>query len=426
MENVTVRKNKIVGSPNLSFISTHSDYLSRSLPDLSTGNLINDEVDELKQEIINLKLELQAAHNEIDNLILENNNLKKISLANQEIITTYKIICSEPASNKKCVTSKKKQLYRKMISESKHNASCSDLGLVLDVDKGEIEVAATKPVSKNLTSGTCNTITASAKECSNLSPIDGVHSTLDHSNESSNISLIGDVPSTIDHTQIIKNRNNIPLNKNTKPKILIAGGQQLTGLASALISSRRETCYQEYDILSVTKPYAPSEEILQSCKYIEDAPGNYVILCIGEHECNPYRLITNLSKTLQSFQKTNFVVINVTKNKCLNEKMLNNLIHNICYNFSNCIFLNIPKYFQYNKKVCLSEYCKRINYILDMQYYKEHFLSNNKIKGFLKSQQNDKKYINKARKGTIPYYFPIVKKCNIDNVSKNSNNLFFL
>lgn len=193
------------------------------------------------------------------------------------------------------------------------------------------------------------------------------------------------------------NKYKTPLNENTKPKILILGGHQLT-------------CYQEYDILSITKPYALSEEILQSCKYIEDAPGNYVILCIGEYECNPYRLINNLSKTLQSFQKTNFVVINVIKNKFLNEKMLNNLIHNVCYNFSNCIFLNIPKYLQYNKKACLFEYCKRINYnILDIQYYKDHFLSYNKIKSFLKSQQNDKNYINKARKGTIPYYFPFVK-----------------
>lgn len=73
---VTIRKNRTITSPNSSFISTHSDYLSRSLPDLSSGH-INEVMEELKEEIENLKKLLQAANNEIDSLILENNSLKK-------------------------------------------------------------------------------------------------------------------------------------------------------------------------------------------------------------------------------------------------------------------------------------------------------------------------------------------------------------
>lgn len=209
-----------------------------------------------------------------------------------------------------------------------------------------------------------------------------------------------------------------------KPQILILGGQQFTGLASELIHSRYNTCYQNYDIVAVTKPHALSKEVLKSCCNIEDSASNYIILCVGENDCNPYELITHLASTLQSIKKMNVIVMNILHNRFINEKLLNNLIYNICFNFPNCQFINFPMSLKYNKKNYLLECCKKINFILDMQYYKKRFLTFKNIK-CKKSASHMKRDLNVAKKGTIPYYFPFLKKDD-QNTNKNCNNLFFL
>lgn len=429
MEYVTIRKHRSVSSPNSSFISTQSDYLSKSLPDLSTGNLMSEEVEELKQEIEKLKQSLQAANNEIDSLILENNTLKRLSLENEEIITRYKNICANLGSTKKSISSKKRQ-RRKKNMQSKLNGSCSDLGLILNDEDITTEGAEIKlnskesfmPTSTKLVINDTNNTTEGAEI--------NLNSTEACSQPTATRPIVTDKNDGCSTTDGACNANDGQKNIFGKsqstfklnPEIRIIGGQQLTGLASQLIYSRRNTKYQEFNILSSTKPHAPTELILEPRGEIEDSPRNYIILCVGENDCNPYNILIHLSIMLQSLPKTNFIVLNVLRNNFLNEKLLNNSIHNICHNFSNCKFLNISLFFKYNKISYLAECCKKINFILDMKYYKDTFLtSSNKNIFNIKSQDNN--YINLAKKGTIPYYFPIVKK-SIQNICNINNHLF--
>lgn len=87
-QNITLRRHKttINESLNLSFTSTTSDYLAKSLPDLSSGCLDQDNYNLLKKEIDELKLKLSSADNEIDNLTMEINELKKITISQEKTI----------------------------------------------------------------------------------------------------------------------------------------------------------------------------------------------------------------------------------------------------------------------------------------------------------------------------------------------------
>lgn len=111
IENVTLRRNKtIINSPNSSFESTISEYSSKSLPQsLSTG-LNYQDFERLNEEIEQLKIQLNTANNEIDNLVMENSTLKKQTLEQKNTIEQLKNLCSGPTSStKKHSTAKKKK-----------------------------------------------------------------------------------------------------------------------------------------------------------------------------------------------------------------------------------------------------------------------------------------------------------------------------
>lgn len=402
MENVTIRRHQRQNISTSSFESINSDYLSKSLPDLSTGNILNEEIAELKEEVENLKRLLQSANDEIDNLISENNTLKKNSLQSEKQILKYKKICSNPSiSTRKSLSSKKKsKLKTKTIHSSipKLNLNFSDLALSIDDEAQTPDGAETKTVAETADDTTINT--------RNMGPNSKVATP--EVFQSTN-SVIGNVLSQS------------PIKK---PCIFITGGQQCTGLASELISSREDTKYEQYDIFSFTKPQAPSDEIITSCENITDSEKNYVILCIGENDKNPYKLLCNLVQILRSLPKTNFIVLNIRKNIYLNENLLNNLLYSTCNNFINCKFLNIMAFpsYKYNKKEYLLQCCKKINYILDMQYYKKKFLTINKINKNCKRDNSSRNYYVLAKPGTIPYYFPIIQKCSLSSkINKHLN-----
>ncbi|CAK1589497.1 unnamed protein product [Parnassius mnemosyne] len=79
--------------------STSSDDDLHSLPDISSYQ--NDREEELLKEIANLKLELEKAHNEIENLNMENTKLQKQILEKETLTVKWKKLFTEAMSTPK-------------------------------------------------------------------------------------------------------------------------------------------------------------------------------------------------------------------------------------------------------------------------------------------------------------------------------------
>ncbi|KAL4720422.1 hypothetical protein ACJJTC_013837 [Scirpophaga incertulas] len=131
-DNVTVRSKKAVySSPviqkskcitksfskesihNLSLSPTNTDIVSRSY-DLST-NMSLDILEELRAEIIELKSQLQITNNEMENIILENNGLRRQIIQIEKQNKILKEICTNPVpiSSAKDFIQKTKKIDRR-------------------------------------------------------------------------------------------------------------------------------------------------------------------------------------------------------------------------------------------------------------------------------------------------------------------------
>ncbi|CAK1595181.1 unnamed protein product [Parnassius mnemosyne] len=357
-ENITVRKNKtILNSPNSSFESTNSDYLSKSLPQLSSS-LSYEEFERLKEEIEQLRMQLNTANNERDNLIMENNTLKKQTAEQQNTITNLKKICSETqSSTKKNSTIKKQRCKVKNLNiVHRKKLDMSFIDLETKSSEGNTTEFATRNMSKN---GSSQVHKLNFKKCDQYKT-DGAILNLHEENK------------VINNQQPFK-----PIDNKTKSQLIIFGGQQFTGLATLLIQSRNNNQYKDYQVFSTTKPYATTEEILKSIYKLNDCEDNYLIICIGENDTNPNKIIIELVSMLKYLKKTKILVFNVLQNR----------------KKAKIEYTTIPKkgtipfYFKSCKNVHSGDNCQEVN----------------STTAFL----NKMEIVNTEthKKGTIPYYF---------------------
>ncbi|CAG4978968.1 unnamed protein product [Parnassius apollo] len=122
-ENVTIRrrhKTSLNESFDLSFESTNSEVRRHSLPDLSTG--YDSEEEDLKNELLLLRNELESAHLEIVKLSEENLSLKDALNKQKLKLQMYHRICSEPRTR---ATTPRKKMSRTLREED--NTSLIDL-----------------------------------------------------------------------------------------------------------------------------------------------------------------------------------------------------------------------------------------------------------------------------------------------------------
>ncbi|CAG4928707.1 unnamed protein product [Colias eurytheme] len=249
---VTIRKNRTTNMNHsiISNQSTDSDYLARSLPDLSTYNENCDG----KEQIEDLKSQLEAAHLEIENILLENSSLKKIIVEQKAAISRFKKICSTDFKivGSTSSTRKKPQKTRQeknVFRQQKLNMSCNDLQLY-----------------ENNTNN------------------DGISTKINFEPPDNSTSM---------------RRNSQPQHKpsqskpNNVPEILLIGSQQCKGLTLELIHSRYGTKYGKFYINSWIKPYAKTVSLLNSLDSFHDLPENYLVLCVGENDTNPYENTLN-------------------------------------------------------------------------------------------------------------------------------------
>ncbi|CAH1647860.1 unnamed protein product [Spodoptera littoralis] len=372
-QNVTIRKKGIMMNESLdcTFTSSHSthEYLRRSLPDLSTRDETNNA---LQEELLDLKIQLERAHNEIDNLLLENNTLKMQTVEQQKTIKQLKTICTSSPIKHKLNHSTPKG--KNKASQKNHNVP-SEANNSIDSLQDNCQV-----IEK---------IVAKRQQEHHIQSIDGAANLVTKTTQP----------------------------RTEKPQINILGGSQCVGMSSALLSSRTNTKYQKYRISSLVKPHAPSEEILSTCAELDDSDENFVIMCIGENDNNPNKVMIELVSFLKRIKKTNVIILSVLNNKHLNEGMLNKLLRNICSYFDNCTFLNVNanKHF-YSRKHCLIHTCKMLNYTIDNTYYTKTFLTHKqpaKNCTPIDKSSHKKNAEQEIKKGTIPYYFPLRKTKHI-------------
>lgn len=403
-ENITMRKKYIsLSSESLkSFETSHSDYLARSLPDISTV-LDENKLCELREEIKLLKTQLESAHAEIENLSLENSSLKKLVVEQQSTITQYKSIFSGSPDLKNSLRKKKGHrkseippLTHTIITANSEPSINSDIPLNTEPSlNSQKELRFDDPLIRGLPTNIDDSMTITK---------DGADRSF--TQQTLTNSLIPNDPS------LTKNRN-----------IYIVGTQQCKGLTLQLIKTRKNsiTKCQDYFISSLIKPTATSNEILKSTPMFqsESSTDNYLILCVGENDENPTSLLINLCIMLNNCKNLHVIVLSVYKNKYLNENMLNYTLKNICKSFPNCTFIKSRRFS--SKRIYLNDLCNQINMIIDTKDYNDNYLLYNKKINCTKSHLEVTSY----RKGTIPYYFPIIstKKSSYSNKNKPSEKL---
>ncbi|CAK1596325.1 unnamed protein product [Parnassius mnemosyne] len=129
LENITLRRTgrTRTKSDSQSNLSQHDNELltqimddtATSVPDMSKDDSYDQElITNLKKQVEKLTLQLSSAEEEIDNLTLENNNLKQSNEELQKINILYKKITNSPAKkSKKKIdeTSQSKQTQTKQL-----------------------------------------------------------------------------------------------------------------------------------------------------------------------------------------------------------------------------------------------------------------------------------------------------------------------
>lgn len=151
--------------------------------------------------------------------------------------------------------------------------------------------------------------------------------------------------------------------------MFVFGGSQCIRLSSTLRKSRVNSPYERYQIVSFIKPNASSEEILNSAKLFDISPNDRVLIGIGQHDSNRFKIMTELGEFLKLINCPVFV-LKIFKNNYLNETKLNNLLKMICMQYKKSRFLNFNFNYYSNVNVC-----NEINLKLDQFDYDSKYLS---------------------------------------------------
>lgn len=422
-ENITVRKrqDKRMNKTN-SDLGLEEDYETTSeeaLSAISLQNLSSEDIPlvmELENEIKNLKLQLQIANNEIDNLNEENFNLKKQITANEK---------------------KMRLLKTKRISELNFSNSSTPIQSKEKQSDVQRQSKISTPMKK-LSYNTENKYQENVKNMKN-STISKI--------ETANVSTNKYIESESKHQpeKMSQKRSNVQNDIKNKRNIFILGDNMVKGLATKLISSRNNTWNDLYKISALVKPQASTEEIFSYYyKGLKNkfTPNDKIILSFGSNDQNPYKILSQLSVILYKLRRFKVCIIPVLYNPYINTGLLNDLIYSICKNYDNCHFMS--RYIQehtysVSKKYVLRSITNNINNWVDMEDYHSTYINLNYLNKKNNNTETENKISNNnlnknfnVKRGTIPFYFKQQKenkkleikpprKTDVNNNTLNSN-----
>lgn len=361
--------------PDISLESTKSEINMRSL-DLSTGPDIS-LVGELKNELEDLKVELQSTHNEVTNLVLENGNLKKELKKVLEQLNALKDICVSPVSSQKSHATAARIKGRKLQVQSTPKPNNDP------ILKHNKQIQTDFPTNKPTLQGNI----CSQQELTRLPTVK--------------------LPTETRTTNIDNN-------------IYIFGGQQCSGLSVQLLKARHGKP-QQYNITSFVKPGATTQEILSTCTSLKPTEKDKIILSVGEHDKNPTQAMIELGATIKQFTKSEVIVLNVLESDFLNEHKLNSSTDIICNNFHNCTHLNVKnRDYRTSLANVLSDIIDQLDY--NRQYLGYNTRSNrcnkvHELQSLYVKNHDTRSAKSVINKGTIPFYFPKLSAVQKSNTS---------
>lgn len=412
LDYVTQRKKFIVNvSTDNSFSSLPSDEelgnnsettitLNRSYPELNTCNTMLSE--EMKEKIAHLEEKLNIADNEIVNILSENFQLKNKIIEYEQKIKHLTVICK--CTNTLQTTTKKnkrKSLQIKRNSQYQDNkhekdeCSYNALNIQKGLNDSMIEYNKERPVQERLTIAT------------NMNP--------------------NKCEVNTEETKVIN-------------KILIIGENSVSGLASTLSISRRESWNNSYSIFGYVQPNASSTQILNYCNNTQQdlTEKDIVVLGIGGHDDNPNLLHSNFCLILSKLTKCTVYIVPVNFNSALNELTLNNHLKLWSQNFKNCIFIESLNNALIRKKSYFTYLLtQKLNMLIDTRDYNSKFLSLKNCKDRKKISKNSIKPIKSDELNkstclstlvktpyTIPYFFEMMKKKASNGITLSDKTCF--
>ncbi|XP_050667075.1 uncharacterized protein LOC126966853 [Leptidea sinapis] len=338
--------------------STFRDVSTCSLPDL--GTVESSQVLDLKQDLATLSGQLESAHEEIAKLNIENTKQRKLIEENEKQIKLLKTLLSDG------------------------NSSINSTPLRTKTKKSKRTPSVKSSIQNNI---------ISHKAIEQI-PI--------------NLENAPAVPLNSEFNKKLAQKST-NIQRKSGRKIYIIGSQQSKNLSSALIQSRRTNPYEKYTIEAFIKPDATTGDILKSCELYDFSCNDKLILTVGENDCDPIKISSDLYTKINSLPQVHIIVTSVTFSRHLNELKLNDMLRLICNKFPNCTFLNLDENI-YRNNTPYYNICHKINLVIDQIDYNKRFLNFKK-----------QRHINRSTlKGTIPYYF---KKVTHGVTSKNDQTL---
>lgn len=450
INNVTVRTKIQVNIPTENSFASLSDddlmdshELNRSCPEISINH--TETIEDMRIRMNSLQERLDIADNEIQLMLTENFELKKQISQYKNQIDKLTSICKSTSSSKssvKCSTSRKRSKKQNIpktrldftVAEEFQNqtidpeSNYSHSSPTLSSSYRDIMIPNNKQLMKSpecsndtvLSTAETNFTaegTTSQQNNQNRIPIDSAQ-TAPSSVEGKKFLNAPNTQVTTENTNASQGSNSsnnintsIAATEGTsgqkKRTIHIIGDDQLLGLSATLTESRSGKWNDNYTCSGFIMTNASSAEILNYCKSVSDnmSKDDIVILSLGSNDRNPEMLHYNLCVLLDRLRKVSVYILPVSINPYLNEKFLNYNLKLWTQHVNNCTVID-TNHTILNKKEFLNYICYKLNILIDSKDYRLQFLDLKKI--FSKSSHGKLPY----KKGTIPYYFPIVEKQN--------------
>lgn len=357
--------------------STQSGVCCTKSLDLST-HIPSNIHDELKGEIEQLKINLLSTQNELENTILENNELKRdIARLNQEV-QFLKKFCQSPLTptKKKDLASIKKTTRRRLTDSFKKTPTGTPQQ---EKTSSCTQVTTSTQITPNIGENEDHITQQPSLETSHYN---------NNSQQITKASTEQVLPQpTTEQQQPVKKMDNKQTRlhltharlQNTRKRLFIFGGQQCSQLSEYLIKSRLYNPYERYQVTSFIKPHASTENILECIKLYDITADDRLILCVGENDSNPNKIMIELGSALKMFNVCPVLILKVCYNKYLNTCKLNNMLRQISNHFSHCKFVDYYVDTLYTTHFNnLLKLCNTINSVLDQIDYDLKFLPFNK------------------------------------------------
>lgn len=323
--------------------ATMADTTANSLPELAI-RADNLKVQELEMDVTQLELKLASADNEIELLLHENCELKKIIREMERKTGRYKhlYIKSLTTPNKrllnKIVSEKPGQKGKKIIFDKfpdntidttgKYKGEDSkpeDVKSGEDEKSGEVSINVTEDCQKQTKETSMKTINLEKGASNNKSdskiPID-----------------VDDLGQESDKNSYMRGakRSTCPAIKH---RVLLLADQTGRGVRNII----QKLLGNDFDVTSYLKPQSTIDQVLCSsqtlCKGFTKA--DFVLVMAGSNDKNPTKFKILLEYLMNQLTHTNVLLCEIHRNIHLNVKKLNDLIKEVCDNIDHTRLIQV-------------------------------------------------------------------------------------